>query len=86
MTNPIVARVARAIEDAKAHIGDGEYVDPIILARAAISALTEPSKAMCDAADALENQAWRDKGEREDGRAHWKAMIAVALADDEVPK
>jgi hypothetical protein len=48
-------------------------------ARAAVEAMRVPTAAQCKAADALEDQDWRDKGEREDGAAHWAAMIDAIL-------
>lgn len=49
------------------------------LARGAIAAMREPTEAMRAAADALEDQPGRDKGDREDGEAHWRAMIGEVL-------
>lgn len=86
----MIKRVARAIYDGEIRPGGGGHIllaysvmeeKYLVRARAAIESMREPTKSMVTAAGALEDQEWRDKGEREDGATHWRAMIDAALKD-----
>ncbi len=87
MSNEMIDRVAKAIKDCGAYTPDwqGADEDLIIMARAAIAAMREPTEAMMEAAADLHTQeGWcaTDLGHEADPNDMgniWRAMIDAAL-------
>ena len=73
MTETMVERVAKAIEAAR----DEDLPDPMVMARAAIAAMREPTKVVADACESFIYEGWGDS--QVIGLECWQACIDAAL-------